>query len=700
MKSVPISALLRMSALLLLTFFSTSIFAQDGLNRRANTPIPGGNSNGHLDYRPIGYTASAIKYPLMIYIPGANSNGDGSDPALNLLFTGSNAPHEQQQAGSWVDEYTVGGQSFRFVIVTPQFIRDMITAAPTPQEMNAIVDYAISSHPGRIDTTRIYLFGQSQGAGFVWDYPAYSSFYANRIAAIVPFSGVMFPTQEKANRLKYARTAVWAFHNSNDPSVPYSFSADFVNFYNAPPPPAIPAKLTTFTPTPPGHISWIGPLGRAPIPGEPLNIYEWALQYSRTHTTVFAGEDQTIEIPANSVQLGGSGTGPNGTTTTTVWTKVSGPAAGTLSNTTILNPTANGLVQGTYTFRLTITDNSSASFTDDVTITVNPGFQRIQAESYVASSGLGTTIVNEPTSDPDGASNRKIDHIGNTGVNKDWVEYDVTVPAAGTYKFRFRVGTFYGGTSFKIKDNGGNVLDTVFMYATSADTYMNLWAYNVTLAAGTQRIRIENGDIPSGGDTRVWFMNYFDIIDNTLSQGPLPVNFSAFNVACNNGAINLVWKTAGEKDTKNFTVEKSSNGNTWTVIATIAADGQTSAEKTYSFKDAGGSTNSLYRIVGNDIDGKKSYTSILRGNCSGKQTFSVYPNPVKDKAVATINLLEKSAVQILLIDNKGATVRKTDNQLPAGTSSVTVDMNGLPTGTYTMIARWNNEVQTVKLIKN
>jgi gliding motility-associated-like protein len=100
-----------------------------------------------------------------------------------------------------------------------------------------------------------------------------------------------------------------------------------------------------------------------------------------------AGPDKIIQLPTNSTTLPGSGTDSDGSVTTYLWTKVSGPAATlTNANTTVLSLT--GLVQGTYTFRLTVTDNSSATGSDDVILTV-------QAANVppVANAGPARTIT-------------------------------------------------------------------------------------------------------------------------------------------------------------------------------------------------------------------------------------------------------------------------------------------------------------------
>ncbi|HET6996033.1 MAG TPA: PKD domain-containing protein [Chitinophagaceae bacterium] len=85
--------------------------------------------------------------------------------------------------------------------------------------------------------------------------------------------------------------------------------------------------------------------------------------------TANAGPDQTITLPTLSATLTGSGSDPDGSIVSYSWSKVSG-IGGIITSPNTASTTVTGLVVGTYIFRLTVTDNTGATATDDVTITV------------------------------------------------------------------------------------------------------------------------------------------------------------------------------------------------------------------------------------------------------------------------------------------------------------------------------------------
>jgi ribosomal protein L14 len=139
--------------------------------------------------------------------------------------------------------------------------------------------------------------------------------------------------------------------------------------------------------------------------------------------TANAGNDVTITLPVNTAILNGTGNDPDGTIAAYQWTKISGPAAGTIANTALASTTANALVQGIYKFELKVTDNNGATAKDTMQVTVNPAPNQAPAANAgtdkVITLPVNTTTLTGTGYDGDG-----------TITGYQWIK--ITGPTAGT----------------------------------------------------------------------------------------------------------------------------------------------------------------------------------------------------------------------------------------------------------------------------
>jgi lysophospholipase L1-like esterase len=218
-----------------------------------------------------------------------------------------------------------------------------------------------------------------------------------------------------------------------------------------------------------------------------------------------AGADKIITLPTNSLTLNGSGSDPDGSIASYAWSKVSGGAA-TINSPSAASTTVSGLAQGSYIFRLTVTDNAGATAFDDVLVTVNgstSSSSRIEAENWSAMSGVLTENCTEGTLD--------VGWIDNA----DWMEYSVNVPTTGSYTINFRIATPYTSAQFQVKNSGGSVLATVNVPTTGGFQSWQTTTATINLAAGTQTIRLQS---TTGAG---WNINWLEIAGaSAANQSP------------------------------------------------------------------------------------------------------------------------------------------------------------------------------------
>lgn len=119
-------------------------------------------------------------------------------------------------------------------------------------------------------------------------------------------------------------------------------------------------------------VNYAGPgISKQPIP--PHKLFKPEISPNQA-PIANAGNDKTITLPTNSISITGSGSDTDGTIAAYQWTKVSGPSA-TVSDANKATVKLTNLVEGNYTFKLTVTDNDGANAFDEVKIIVNMALQ-------------------------------------------------------------------------------------------------------------------------------------------------------------------------------------------------------------------------------------------------------------------------------------------------------------------------------------
>jgi Polysaccharide lyase/K319L-like, PKD domain/Secretion system C-terminal sorting domain len=208
-----------------------------------------------------------------------------------------------------------------------------------------------------------------------------------------------------------------------------------------------------------------------------------------------AGQDTTVTLPVNSVFLnGGASYDPDGTIVNYNWAEVSGPAQYTITGSNSVNASISGLVAGTYVFSLTVTDNSGATATNTVRITVlSPN---MASQPLVANPGSDVTIT-LPVDSTYLNGTQSYDLGGNI-VQYSWSEvsgssgYTISNPDSsvvllsnllpGTYIFQLTVTSNTGDTAsaeVQVTVNNGSLTNygNIVLYPNPATTNLNVSFY-------------------------------------------------------------------------------------------------------------------------------------------------------------------------------------------------------------------------------
>lgn len=162
---------------------------------------------------------------------------------------------------------------------------------------------------------------------------------------------------------------------------------------------------------------------------------------------------------------------------------------------------------------------------------------------------------------------------------------------------------------------------------------------------------------------------------------PLPILLNDFSVKADHCIAQLNWSTSSETNSDKFEIEKSeTNSVAWKTIGSVKAQGYTSSNTTYYFRDETSISNSfvLYRIKMVDIDGSFFYSPVLNAQLKcDDQSLSVFPNPVINGKL-NVSLSSGKSVEANLSSMTGQLIRKII--LEDGVN--TIDVSELSSGVY------------------
>ena len=198
-------------------------------------------------------------------------------------------------------------------------------------------------------------------------------------------------------------------------------------------------------------------------------------------------------------------------------------------------------------------------------------------------------------------------------------------------------------------------------------------------------------------------VNSFSTFYFAKTGSVLPLYLLSFKGTINKNTAQLQWVTQDESGTRQFIVQRSSNGRDFDSIGTVTAKGG-SARSSYGFNDAGLYELSqpvvYYRLKIMDADGKYSYSSIVQLTLTGsKGIITIHPNPVVADAIVEITATVNENAGWQLVDNTGKTVMYSNVLLKKGTNVININSSKLPAGIYYLKVTGNNINGKVKLQK-
>jgi hypothetical protein len=187
-----------------------------------------------------------------------------------------------------------------------------------------------------------------------------------------------------------------------------------------------------------------------------------------------------------------------------------------------------------------------------------------------------------------------------------------------------------------------------------------------------------------------------------ISCTPLYVEIIDFYGVQHEGYNELNWTTGAEYNNSHFGIERSLDGENYSLIGELTGNGTTLESSSYRFNDySPGNSATYYRLKQYDFDGTMDFSNIIVIAQSGNKEFKVvnaFPNPASD--LFTIQLIspEEDNASVQIRNTSGRTVSKLSHPLVEGINEIDLNVDKLSKGLY-LISIKNEKSQSLEVIK-
>ena len=205
------------------------------------------------------------------------------------------------------------------------------------------------------------------------------------------------------------------------------------------------------------------------------------------------------------------------------------------------------------------------------------------------------------------------------------------------------------------------------------------------------------------GKTRFGNKNMYDWFLQFSLNMILPVKLLSFKAeSAGRGTNKLNWITAEESNSNFFAIERSANGKDYIEIGRVAAAGNSSTQKNYSFTDAQPIEGvNYYRLKQVDKNNKFEYSAVKKLILSNRGLdFQVGPNPFTTQLDLLVTGDTKTPLTADIVDVNGRLLSQTRLAKTTSQLKKNIDLSTIASGVYILRITGENVLYTQKLIKN
>jgi hypothetical protein len=187
----------------------------------------------------------------------------------------------------------------------------------------------------------------------------------------------------------------------------------------------------------------------------------------------------------------------------------------------------------------------------------------------------------------------------------------------------------------------------------------------------------------------------------TYPAATLPVSLTSFTGKNEANGIRLNWKTASELNNDHFDILRSTEGQNFTTLTSVAGKGTSNQANTYSYFDSAPNVGTnYYKLKQVDKDGTATTSDIVVAVNSdlGKETaFTLNVN--ENTLNAAFSVVNNGNAVINVYDLSGRTVFTKSFVAQKGPNNISLVVPTFNTGIYVATLSQNGNIQGVKFVK-
>lgn len=254
----------------------------------------------------------------------------------------------------------------------------------------------------------------------------------------------------------------------------------------------------------------------------------------------------------------------------------------------------------------------------------------------------------------------------------------------------------HGSKDATVNDSVAINLDKVL---TAAGAYHDFWLI-AGESHGCPNHRAAISDTMAHFQNRAWKHLFPQTINDVVA---LPIKLANFEVTAVANKVTINWRSATETNTDHFDIERSIDGQNFSMIGRKASIGNSSIIHNYSFVDANVVDGSIYyRLKTVDKNGLYTYSGVKTVQIStAKSSISkVYPNPFGVGHILTVVYSSQKGdkATFQLTNTIGQKLNTTTFPVHAGSNTLSISIGQLPPGIYYLSAFENSQsIQRIPL---